>query len=212
MSECELVNHGHSLTDDQKVMEQCGGGYSADYQEILSSSDTHVYSSLTESTASDDYESIEDIKREAELEWRVLSRLEGEMGEDWRIIDYFNSLPRPRNKRNPELYEMCDLAECAKFKEKLKIKDTGPGQNEEERVEGGLISISCRAEMREKNTAACQQAINAKSFLENYKFLSKNGEDLYESNSPRVNTEPDRLPAAYLRKQVTFGKLLVFPC
>ena len=206
MSDCDLVNHGHSLTDDQKVMEQCGAGYSADYQEILSSSDTHVYSSLTESTTSDDYESIEEIKREAELEWRVLSRLEGEMGEDWRIV---NSMPRPRNKRNPELYELCDLAECGKFKEKQQIKDTGQSV---ERVEGGLISISCRGGMREKNTAGCDQAINAKSFLENYKFLSKNGEDLYESNSPGVNSEPDRLPAAYLRKQVTFGKLLVFPC
>ena len=206
MSECDLVKQGHSLTDDQKVMEQNGsGGYSADYQEILLSSDTHVYSSLTDTTTSDDYESIEDIKREAELEWRVLSRLEGEMGEDWRIV---NSMPRPRNKRNPELYEICDVAESGrKFKEKHKIKDT-VGQNVEG-VEGGLISISCR---RENNRAGCEQTINSKSFLENFTFLSKNGEDLYESNSPGVNSEPDRLPAAYLRKQVTFGKLLVFPC
>ena len=209
MSDCDLVKQGHSLTDDQKVMEQCGsGGYSADYQEILLSSDTHVYSSLTDTTTSDDYESIEDIKREAELEWRVLSRLEGEMGEDWRIV---NSMPRPRNQRNPELYELCDVAESGrKFKEKQKIKDS-VGQNVEG-VEGGLISISCRREMGEKNTAGCEQTINSKSFLENFTFLSKNGEDLFESNSPRVNSGPDRLPAAYLRKQVTFGKLLVFPC
>ena len=208
MSECDLVKQSHSLTDDQKVMEQCGGVYSSDYQEILST-DSHVYSSLTDTTTSDDYESIEDIKREAELEWRVLSRLEGEMGEDWRIV---NSMPRPRNQRNPELYELCDVAETGrKFKEKLKIKDT-VGQNVEGVEEGGLISISCRRNMREKNRAGCEQAINSKSFLENFTFLSKNGEDLYESNCPRVNSEPDRLPAAYLRKQVTFGKLLVFPC
>ena len=210
MSDCDVVNHlsslTHSLTDDQKVMEQCGGVYSSDYQEILST-DSHVYSSLTDTTTSDDYESIEDIKREAELEWRVLSRLEGEMGEDWRIV---NSMPRPRSKRNPELYELCDVAGSARFKEKQKIKDTG--QNVEGVEQAGLISISCRGEMREKNTAGCEQAINAKSFLEKFEFLSRNGEDLCESNSSGANSEPDRLPAAYLRKQVTFGKLLVFPC
>ena len=207
MSDCDVVkqhsSQSHSLTDDQKAMEQSGGVYSADYQEILSSDiDSHLYSSLTESTNSDDYESIEDIKREAELEWRVRSRLEGEMGEDWRIV---NSMPRPRNKRNPELYSLYDVAECGKFKEKQKIKNTR-GNAE------GVEEISCRGGRREKNTDGCEQAINAKSFLENLDFFNQNGEDLYESNSPGLNSEPDRLPAAYLRKQVTFGKLLVFPC
>ena len=125
------------------------------------------------------------------------------MGEDWRIV---NSMPRPRSKRNPELYELCDVAGSARFKEKQKIKDTG--QNVEGVEQAGLISISCRGEMREKNTAGCEQAINAKSFLEKFEFLR----DLCESNSSGANSEPDRLPAAYLRKQVTFGKLLVFPC
>ena len=207
MSDCDVVkqhsSQSHSLTDDQKAMEQSGGVYSADYQEILSSDiDSHLYSSLTESTNSDDYESIEDIKREAELEWRVRSRLEGEMGEDWRIV---NSMPRPRNKRNPELYSLYDVAECGKFKEKQKIKNTRGS------VEG-VEEISCRGGRREKNTDGCEQAINAKSFLEKSEFFTQIGGDLCESNSPRVNSEPDRLPAAYLRKQVTFGKLLVFPC
>ena len=205
MSQCDLVKQSHGLTDDQKVMEQCGcGGYSADYQEILSS-DSHVYSSLTESATSDDYETIEEMVREAELEWRVLSRLEGEMGEDWRIV---NSMPRPARvqARQSRLYEMCEtVTGSEKFKGKEKIKE--PGQ-QVEGVEAGLVSISCRPEM-----AGCEQTINApQSFRGNFTFWSKTAEDFYESNSPGVSSQPDRLPAAYLRKQVTFGKLLVFPC
>ena len=168
-----------SLTDDQKVMEQCR--YSGDFYQEIGSSDSHLYSSLTD-TNTDDYESIEDIKRDNELEWRVLSRLEGEMGEDWRIV---NSMPRTRTRNTGMVQKMSENAEC-ELKDKMR-----DGEREEE--------------IREKNIVISpgEQAVNGKNFREN--LWSKRGKDLYEGPGPLV-TGSDR------QKQVTFGKLLVFPC
>ena len=187
MGSPDLISH--SLTDDQKVMEQCR--YSGDYYQEIGSSDSHLYSSLTD-TNTDDYESIEEMKRDNELEWRVLSRLEGEMGEDWRIV---NSMPRTKARNTVILQEKREAENTCKMEEK--------------RREERQLSISCRREMSENKSLSlhpsCEQAINDKSFLEN--LWSKTGKDLYQARGGS-----DRLPAAYLRKQVTFGKLLVFPC
>ena len=187
MGSPDLISH--SLTDDQKVMEQCR--YSGDYYQEIGSSDSHLYSSLTD-TNTDDYESIEEMKRDNELEWRVLSRLEGEMGEDWRIV---NSMPRTKARNTVILQEKREAETKCKMEEK--------------RREERQLSISCRREMSENKSLSlhpsCEQAINDKSFLEN--LWSKTGKDLYQARGGS-----DRLPAAYLRKQVTFGKLLVFPC
>ena len=187
----------HSLTDDQKVMEQCGYS-SADYYQEIDSSHSHLYSSLTDTT--DDYESIEDVKRDNELEWRVLSRLEGEIGEDWRIV---NSMPRNnRNRRteNVKLQRRCDDVE---FKDKR-------GDITDCKVMANKVMAR---NMMAGSHSACEHAVNAKNFLE--QLRSEDREDFYQAESPVVTVGPEGLsglPAAYLRKQVTFGKLLVFPC
>ena len=62
----------------------------------------------------------------------------------------------------------------------------------------------------------CEQPINAKSFLE--KLLTRNSEDFYRDVSEdsghlvssTATTATNNSPAGWLRKQVTFGKLLVF--
>ena len=92
-----------SLTDDQKVVEQsrCTSDY---YQKIDDDSDSHDYSSVGDNSACEEFDGYEyiDEKDDAKcdnvcnstLEWRVLSRLEGETGDDWRIVSDVNSMPR----------------------------------------------------------------------------------------------------------------------
>ena len=137
---------------------------------------------------------------ENELEWRVLSRLEGEIGEDWRIV---NSMPRNnRNRRteNVKLQRRCDDVE---FKDKR-------GDITDSKVMANKVMAR---NMMAGSHSACEHAVNAKNFLE--QLRSEDREDFYQAESPVVTVGPGGLaglPAAYLRKQVTFGKLLVFPC
>ena len=159
----------------------------------------------------DDYESIEEIKANNNehsdnhnLEWRVLSSLGGEMGEDWRIV---NSMPRNKNKPENCWRPACEQSE--EFKETCKINE----------LELECKHLSIMGTNNVNNVASnlgCEQPINAKSFLE--KLLTRNSEDFYRDVSEEsghlvsstATATTNNSPAGWLRKQVTFGKLLVF--
>ena len=150
---------------------------------------------------SDDYESIEEVKERGHkdpggwrlsegegeewregLEWRVLSRLEGEeeLGEDWRIV---TSMPRPRDRR----------VDKVKAEEECKHLP-------------GLVTSNVNNVAGAEHEAVNTVNTAAASSLEN--LVTGNSEDGYRgSDEPLLPPTP---PGCWLRKQVTFGELLVF--
>ena len=125
---------------------------------------------------SDDYESIEEIKQvnnvinkaDGGLEWRVLSSLDGDIGEDWRIVD---TLPRYSNKQQTYWQEKQIL--CDEFKETSEI-------NEEPMCK--QLSIMCTNNVNNvASDSGCEQPINARYFLEKL-LTSPNTEDFYQND------------------------------
>ena len=148
------------------------------YQDIDTNEivDDDVVDSFNE-VNTDDYETIEEIKAsnfqceevksENLIEWRVLSRLEGDVGEDWRIVD---TLPRFKNKQ--ETYWQQKEVLCDKFKETCKI-------NEEPQCKH--LSIMCTNNVNNvASDSGCEQQINANGFLE--KLLASNSQDSYQND------------------------------
>ena len=113
----------------------------------------------------------------------MLSRLEGEaeLGEDWRIV---TSMPRPRDRR----------------------LDKVKAEEEECKHLPGLVTSNVNNVAGAEHEAVNTANTAAASSLEN--LVTGNSEDGYRgSDEPLLPPTP---PGCWLRKQVTFGELLVF--
>ena len=202
-----------SLTDDQKVVEQ--SRCSDYYQKIDDDSDSHDYSSVGDNSASEGFDGYEyiDEKEDAKcdnvcdstLEWRVLSRLEGETGDDWRIVSDVNSMPRRTKCDNStEMNENEVMCQMSKGIYDLTTKD-GHNMQEFQISQTANVAKQDSETFSTESDSNGEQPISAKTFLE--KLLSNKQTNYYSSPLPPSQPPPpDSEPAGWLRKQVTFGK------
>ena len=201
------------LTDDQKAVEQ--SKQSDYYQEILEDSDSHDYSSVGEEAAWDGFDGYEYIDEKDDtkyddnvcdttLEWRVLSRLDGETGDDWRIVSDLNSMPR-RSKWD-KTTKMNEHEEISQKLKKINVSGSNKSHRSQEPQNFKIKSFT----QENKNVGTesdytSEQPISAKQFLE--KLLSNNRTNYFPALlPPPPPPPPDTEQAGWLRKQVTFGE------
>ena len=190
-----------SLTDDQKVVEQ--SRCSDYYQKIDDDTDTHDYSSVGDNSshidAFDGYEYIDekddveydnDNLCDTSLEWRVLSRLEGETGDDWRIVTDLNSMPR-RTKcdSSTEMNGSDIMHQLSKEFYDLgsSCQPSVKNSNNQNKIDDDKETFSVESDSNS------EQPVSAKTFLEK----------LLNDKRDHFNSET---AGHWLRKQVTFGE------